>query len=96
MVSIIAYLAVFEWIKPYRYQGDNTLWTASLLHLFVSLYLGQLFSFGVLWSRHGGRMWSRTCHLTVTPLIVFGGKLSAHADRDNGVSEQFVAWLLPV
>lgn len=46
VASIIVYLAVFEWIKPYRDAGDNTLWTVSLLHLFMSLYCGQILSFG--------------------------------------------------
>ena len=47
---MVLYLALLCFFLPYRSEYDNLVWIASLSHLFLIIYFGQLYSF----QRDGG------------------------------------------
>ena len=40
MISIVLYLVVLCFVRPYVSFGDDVLWVACLLQLFVTIYCG--------------------------------------------------------
>ena len=42
--AMFVYFALVCFFQPYRSPADNYVWIASLAHLFIVVYLGQLFS----------------------------------------------------